>query len=326
MLWEAGQFRRRYFDHDELPEPLRSVAELGDMNVVFVPRTRSRYHEFAPLLHLLPHRTLRRYGLPLLRAGQWPYQVDYPRIDSFLPGDFERRLSNAWASAIWPHLDSGSSPAAFTDAYPLSLLAHNLEFWVPPVTAMIQNRLRDFPDVKKDNSIPDAVRLVDGSVLDGAIPARPRMGGEVWFGEQDARYAIEETVEAADRSGQLRGIIEAVRANRVEEDFSDHLSHARADFERKLHHLRIKIKVRFVELTDTIPVQGPESEILGNLVINDFLTILDAEQRQIVVLLNSGFTSRTEIAGMLDYTSHSAVSRRIDKIRQAAEAFFVARD
>jgi hypothetical protein len=33
------------------------------------------------------------------------------------------------------------------------------------------------------------------------------------------------------------------------------------DFERRLYRKRAKIKVRFVELTDTITVQGPETEI-----------------------------------------------------------------
>lgn len=45
--------------------------------------------------------------------------------------------------------------------------------------------------------------------------------------------------------------------------------------------------VKFVGLTDTTPVQGPESEVLGNLVTNDFLALLDARSREIVVLLNT---------------------------------------
>jgi hypothetical protein len=49
VLWESAQFRRRYFDDEELPPPLSKVADQGDLNVVFVPRTESRYHEYAPL-------------------------------------------------------------------------------------------------------------------------------------------------------------------------------------------------------------------------------------------------------------------------------------
>ncbi|MFF4597233.1 hypothetical protein [Amycolatopsis sp. NPDC001319] len=36
MLWEAAQFRRRFFDPDDLPAPMARIADLGDVNVTFV--------------------------------------------------------------------------------------------------------------------------------------------------------------------------------------------------------------------------------------------------------------------------------------------------
>ena len=71
--------------------------------------------------------------------------------------------------------------------------------------------------------------------------------------------------------------------------------------------------MRFVELTHTIPVQGPESDVLGHLVTSDFLAMLNARNRQIVVLLQSGMTSKTEIADVLEYANHSAISKRLVK-------------
>ncbi|WP_075766167.1 hypothetical protein [Actinoalloteichus fjordicus] len=321
MLWEAAQFRRRFFDLDALPKPMAKIADLGDVNVTFVPRTRARYIEYAPLFHLLPKRVLGMFGLPLLRGGQWPFMADWAGIDDLLPTDFEARLARAWAWTVWPHLMSGSKMKAFSADDPIRLLAHNLDFWVPAVTATIQERLRDFPEVDKGRT-PSPVLLEDGSVLAGAIASNPRMGGPVWFGEDDAHDAVVETVEAADRTGQLRGILDAVRSHRIEDDFSSHWSYAREDFERKLHGKRRKVTVKFVELTDTIPIQGPESEVLGNLVTNDFLALLDARNRQIVVLLNSGVTRKTEITDVLGYANHSAVSKRLAQIRRAAEAHF----
>ncbi len=76
MLWESAQFRRRFFDIDDLPKPISEIADLGDVNVTFVPRTRSRYFEYAPLLHLLPKHVLDMFGLPTLRSGQWPFLAD----------------------------------------------------------------------------------------------------------------------------------------------------------------------------------------------------------------------------------------------------------
>lgn len=320
-LWEAAQLRRRFFDFDDLPEPIAKIADLGDVNVTFVPRTRSRYFEYAPLFHLLPKRVLDMFGLPTLRGGQWPFRAGHEGIDDFLPPDFGARLARAWAWTVWPHLISGSTMKAFSTDDPIRLLAHNLDFWVPAVTATIQDRLRDFPEVDTGQT-PGPVRLQDGSMLAGAVAGNPRMGGPIWFGDDDAHNALVETVEAADQTGRLREILDAVRAHRIEDDFSNHWSYAREDFERKLHGKRRRVKVTFVELTDTVPVQGPESEVLGNQVTNDFLALLDARNRQIVVLLNSGVTSKTEIAELLGYANHSAVSKRLAQIRRAAEAYF----
>lgn len=58
------------------------------------------------------------------------------------------------------------------------------------------------------------------------------------------------------------------------------------------------------------------------MVTNDFIATLDTRNRQIVVLLASGVTSRTEIAELLGYANHSAVSKRLAQIRRTAETYF----
>ena len=144
---------------------------------------------------------------------------------------------------------SGSPLRAFSGSDPIRLLAHNLDFWLPPVTAVIQDILRDLPVV--DNDVEEGPPpLIDGTVLEGAVMANPRMGTDLWRGEAEAAEALRWTVDQADADGQLRGILDAVRSNRVEDDFSEYWSYAREDFERKLYHKRSKIKVRFVELTE----------------------------------------------------------------------------
>ena len=77
-----------------------------------------------------------------------------------------------------------------------------------------------------------------------------------------------------------------------------------------------------MELTDTIPVQGPETEVEGSLVVGDFLALLDERERQIVVLLRSGYTKLGEVASVLGYKNHSPVSKRLDRIRRKAEKHF----
>lgn len=81
------------------------------------------------------------------------------------------------------------------------------------------------------------------------------------------------------------------------------------------------MQVRFVELTDTIPVQSQDSDLAGTLVTNDFLAMLDRSQREIVVLLASGYRQH-EIAERLGYATHSPISKRLNQIRRQAERYF----
>jgi DNA-directed RNA polymerase specialized sigma24 family protein len=325
LLWESAQFRRRYFDDGELPPEVARIADLGDVNVTFVPRTATRYYEYSPLYHLLSRSQAERHGLPLIRTGIWPYTASMDQPDRYLPADFGTRLSRAWASAVWRHLSPGSPVSAFSRSEPIRLLAHNLDFWIPPVTAAMEGILRGFSVVDKEDGEDAGAELVylgDGSVLDGAVAARARCGGTMWLGEDWAAEVVAKVVEAADAGGRLRGILDAVRSNRVEDDFSDRWSFAREDFERKLYHKRNKVRVRFVELTDTIPVQGPETEVEGNLAVSDFLALLDQRERQVVVLLRSGYTKLGEVASVLGYKNHSAVSKYLARVRQKAAEHF----
>ncbi|GAA1382266.1 hypothetical protein [Catellatospora chokoriensis] len=192
---------------------------------------------------------------------------------------------------------------------------------MPAVTDAIQQEMRDRPEV--DNGVKTRrPHLADGSVFRHGVRANPRTGGDVWCGQGEANLMVQRTIEAADHHGRLRDILDAVRSNRVEEDFSDRWTFAREDFERKLYHKRLKVKVRFVELTDVIPVQSPETEIVGNLVTGDFLAILDERERQVVVLLTSGVTKLTEIAEIMGYRNHSPISKRLARIREQAARFF----
>lgn len=150
----------------------------------------------------------------------------------------------------------------------------------------------------------------------------PRKGGTVWIGEDDAAYLVDSVVERADADGRLRAILDAVRSTRVEDDFSPYWTRTREDFERKLYSKRSKVKVRFVELTDTIPVQGPETEVVDRLVYGDFLALLNERDREIVVLLHSGVTQLTEISQIMGYRNHSAVSKRLNRIREQAARVF----
>lgn len=321
VLWEAAQFRRRTFDHKDLPAKLRRLADRGDFNIFFVPRTKSRYYEYAPLAHLLPRTTMERYGLPLLQRGLWPFFAQSFDVDRYLPADFEDRLARAWAATIWRHLMPGSPIRGFAGSDPIRVLAHNLDFWIPPANEAIQQVLRELPVV--DKGVEEGpVLLEDGSHIDGAVVGNPRMGTHIWFGEESADEMVGSVVAEADADGRLRGILDAVRSNRVADDFSDHWTFAREDFERKLYKKRSKVRVCFVELTDSHLVQGPETDVVDRMLYGDFLTLLDERERRIVVLLHSGMTKLTDVGSVLGYANHSGVSKRLAAIRRKTERFF----
>lgn len=328
--WEAAQLRNRikYFVR-ELPPVVRPIVRLReDINVTFVPRwNHSRYNAYAPLFHLLPRRTLERFGLPALRMGNWPALFEAHQV---LPPDFDTRLERAFAMHIWPHLVPGSHLDGFSRDDPIRLLAHNLDYWLGPVTEMIQDQLRSYgrPQIIE----PEVAAKIEKARADlehdesGILVDRPLRGGDLWRGEEDAAAATADLVDRADARGQLRGILDAVRSTRVEEDFSSRWSYAREDLERRLYSKRRKIKIKFVELTDTIPVHGPESEVEGRLLYEDFLAVLDKKERQVVVLLRSGVTKVGEVASLMGYANHSPVSKALTRIRRKAAAFFDAAD
>lgn len=148
--------------------------------------------------------------------------------------------------------------------------------------------------------------------------SRPLRGGPLWLGEEEAAAATRELVEVADREGRLRAIIDAVRSNRIEDDFSPRWSFAKEDFERRLYRKRSKIKVTFVELDETIPFHGPDSEADENLLWEDFFAVLNAKEKRVVVCLRSGMSKATDIAATLGYANHSPVSKTLQGIRRKA--------
>ena len=323
MCWESGQQRLGMFD-SRLPGSLEWLRKQSDENIYLLPRnTEHKYNTHSVLFHMLPNDMLAKYGLPSLKKGIWPHIREDIWTEALLPRDFDSRLSRAFADLIWGAIDSGSSLAAFSNDDSLRLLAHNLDFWLPYAYRVAESRLIEFPRVVN----PDAISRYGKDGLQGYSTEeyevhQPRMGGAIWKGAEEANQAVLDLINEADCSGHLRGVIDAIRSNRVEEDFSDRWSYAKEDFERKLYKKRSKVSVKFVEINDTIPVHGPESEVHEDLLWEDFLAVLDAKERQVTVLLRNGRTKLGDIAQELGYANHSPVSKALSRIRNKAAAFF----
>ena len=167
---------------------------------------------------------------------------------------------------------------------------------------------------ENDKEKQDAIKA-NKKMPNGITVNKPRQGSVAWWGEDEAWQVSRELVEKADRNGQLRNIIDAAKSNRIEDDFSKLWSYEKEDFERKLYRKRNKIKVVFTELSNTLPVHSPSSEVHEKLIWEDFMTILDKKERRIVICLKNGITNLQEIGSELGFKTHSPISKSLKKIR-----------
>jgi hypothetical protein len=325
-LWEAGHLRSEFvpkiLTHD-FPKELRWLTKIENANLYLIPNGRkSAFDAFEPLYHLLPLHTLNRFGLPAFKPGFWPPRTYHHTIDQHFTDDFDERVAKAFASYLWPWLDSGSRLHSFSKDDPIVLLAHNLNFWLPCIYKVAEERLQCFHRVEFDNKKQmHAMQKIQTSLPSDIQVNRPLKGGSIWYGEEDARQATKELIQVADKDGKLRAILEAVRSNRVKDDFSNLWSYAKEDFERKIYHKRSKVRVSFVQLDEAKPVHAPTSELHGNLLWEDFIALLDRKERRIVVCLKNGTTRVSEISKRLGYANHSPVCKALKRIRDKAKKY-----
>lgn len=323
MTWEAAQLRSQ-LHWRKIPSRWKALRKIENQNIYLLPEMSGpRYQAYAPLFHLLPRRVLERFGLPLLKQGSWPYTLTHHYRQKEISRDFNHGLQQAFACYIWKLINPRGGLSAFSKFDSIKILAHNLDYWLPYACQVAQRRLGTFKRVPIENEKQRQTKKeLQAQLPAGIREVRPRMGGAIWCGEEDAWTATKELVESADAHGRLRGIMEAIRSHRVQDDFSNRWSYVREDFERKLYKKRRKIKIRFVELDETIPVHGPDSEVEEGTLWEDFMGLLDTKERSVVVLLRSGMTKVGDIGKELGYANHSPVSKALARIRNKAKRYF----
>ncbi len=225
ISWEASQLRHEIFE-DKLPAQLKWIRKFEDANIYLLPDTTPKYEAYLPLYHLLPQRTLQNFNLPLLKRGIWP-PAGFSHLELLLfQPNFESQLSEAFAHHVWPLLVSGSKIKAFTKDDPIVLLSHSLNYWLSYAYCVAEERLRLFPRVECENDEQKKqLYKIRREMPTDVKVNRPLKGGCIWTGEDDAWEATKQIAEVADKHGKLREIIEAVKANRVEDDFSDYWSY-----------------------------------------------------------------------------------------------------
>lgn len=320
MIWEVGHLRTDFF-WQKLPKELEWLKNYEGENIYLVPDHKDFLHQtYSPLFHLLPYKVRKQFRLPLLKKGNWPFITDYQShlLDDIFKINFESQLSKAFAHHIWPLLDSQSNLQSYANNDSITLLAHNLKFWLPSMYSVLEEEILNFGRIE-----PKSVEQVNRiAILQSQYPEldikMPLKGGNIWTGEDEAWHFTKRLVKHADSNGQLRGIIDAVRTNRIQDDFSEKWSYAKEDFERKLYSKRSKVKVNFVELNECVAIHSQTSELDNNYLWDDLLSIIDNKERRVVVLLRKGITNHQDISELLGYKNHSPVTKTLKRIRKKA--------
>ena len=199
------------------------------------------------------------------------------------------------------------------------IVSESLDFWADHLHEVIEKRWATFPRVPFDEDEPDQLRDAIEASDDEISVLRPKMGGTIWHGEDEALGITREMLENADQKYELRETIELVLRKQVQDDFSETWSHEKEDFERSFYHKRAKTKVFFREIKDDVVSINPLSTIEGNDILNEIMTIVSPKERQVVLCLRSGIMRQKEIAESLGYANHSSVSRLLKRIAKKAK-------
>lgn len=323
MTWESGHLRAEIFEN-ELPAELRWLKKYKGENIYLIPEDKSDpYSTFNSMLHLLPLSTRKKFGLPLLKQGKWPFTLEWGRIpfEGIIKRDFEQKLSDGFAYHIWPLLDNQNKAFAFSKHDPIYVLSHNLKFWLPYLYEVIEDKLKCFGRIEpKSKSHLKKIDSARKQYPEIAIEL-PLMGGSIWYGEDEAWEVTIKMIEKANQQNKLNEIIDLVKSNRIVDDFSEKWSYAKEDFERRIYRKRNKVKVNFVEIEDYIPMHSAEAEIEGDMLWDDFISLLSSNEKRIVVCLRKGITKHKEISEELGYKGSSVISKKLSKIRIKAEKF-----
>ena len=132
-----------------------------------------------------------------------------------------------------------------------------------------------------------------------------------------AGLCIEGRLESGG-GGFFRGFAAAKEIGTVEDFSKRPINYPRRDFEDKWNHPRAKTKIAFSSNAADNALQQEENQVHDdvedNLFVQNFFKLLDPTDAKIVRLAMDGFTHK-QIAEKLGFKTHSAVTKRLQKLR-----------
>ena len=278
-----------------------------DKNIMAIVEVKNL--EFLPLFYLFPIDLLRK---------ECPGLADMPRSVhgifkqekwfAKLMGDFFlQAVCDLTAYYVWPAFGISTYMECFSGYDPIWRLAHAIEIWEQAFEQMSGMTLQNLVNAIKHER----------------EPAEPEEFQELMV--NIGLHGI--------REHNLMPLIQAVREMRCIEDYDTRGSNAKIDFYRKWYHTRTRFKT--VSLDQLIEGQGDEPRsdavdtamgdyvsdptadfeeaVCAKIDTGNFYEKLKPHDREIFQMRVEGHTYQ-EIADELDYKTHSAVLKRINRI------------
>ena len=258
------------------------------------------YWKLLPAFYFIPKEYLMdRYEL-LLDIPRNPMDVytnakGSALVDTFL---FAECVTNYYTETIWKILSPNKRMSSYSMDDPLYLLLHCYCYWLENFTyyGYIMHPERMVVNILK--------------VCDFEFNTT-----------REAQVILEMFVDEIIKKDQLDEVFSVCKKHRCFEDFNEKISKERIDFYRKWYHTKTQYEqVSLNKEQYFLQDSNLENSIVAKLTIEEFWESLDNIDKKILEMRLEEYTYQ-EIADKLEFKTHSAVLKRMNKIKANFEKF-----
>lgn len=287
--------------------------------------------EYLPMFYCFPKELLQHDAKRLLRLPRNPAHIlkDKAWLDTVADDAFLSVLLDGAANLVWPAFEVKAHLESFSGDDPLWRLARAIGLCGETLNQLLRPNLMQ--------------TLIQNPTIE--MP---------WLTLETATQLFASLAYRAIDEHNLRPMIDTVKQMRCAEDFDDRSSRAKIDFNRKWYHSQTKhpmVSLETLQTTEETALRNGEKSrqidadfrtsdvfdkfmpstdvhymddrILWRMDLKQLKESLTEKERTILDLRLQGFT-QVEIAELLGYSTHSAVTKRLASIGRQYRAFMDA--
>jgi len=270
---------------------------------------RMKNADYLPAFYFLPAELVAKRE-DLFNLPRNPNEIlrDWRLIDVVESDLFIEMIIDGFAFLAWRYMGVRGKMEQYSGHDPFWRFAHKSDVWVE--------------ELIEQGAIP---------LLSELLKIPPDMG----YNYNSMEYAHEimsNIVPIAMARYKMDKAIEIVKETRCPEDFDKRQSQVKIDFHRQWYHTRTKIKTvslenyyiqdKHIEIDVADERVNIIDDVCGELAVDEFKKQLSDTDMQILEMRMQGIGYQ-EIADKLGFKTHSAVQKRIKKLTESCEDFFV---